>query len=171
MERCDLRISSVIIILVIVLSGYFPAITAETVQIKLGETIQYERLELRFYDIEDSRCPLDVTCVWEGQVLVMVNISNDTDSISAQFTPGHTVSYIVPWNVTLTGIEPHPITTEKPDYTATLDIINTKELTPPDTDPIRDYDYGLIYVVLISVLIAGMVGSMAFVIGKKKHQK
>ena len=42
--------------------------------IKMDQRIQFEDLELYFYDIEDSRCPLDVTCVWEGKVAVMLNI-------------------------------------------------------------------------------------------------
>jgi len=137
-----LKILFYTIILIVAVSVSFQTITAETIQLNLGETKQYDNLELRFYDIEDSRCPLDVTCVWEGQVRVMVNIRNDTDTISARFTPGHTVSYITPYNVTLTDIQPHPVTTEKPEYTATLDIINTEHLSLPDTSPVRDYDYG-----------------------------
>jgi len=168
LKRCELKILYTILIIALPMS--FPAITAETIQLNFGQTKQYEDLELRFYDIEDSRCPLDVTCVWEGQVLVMVNISNDTDSISARFAPGHTVSYIVPYNVTLTGIEPHPITTERPEYTATLDIVNTKELTPSDISPIRDYDYGMIYVVLSGAIIAGIIGSVVFVVVRKKRR-
>lgn len=167
MKRCELKI--LYTILIIALSVSFPAITAESIQLNLGETIQYDNLELSFYDIEDSRCPLDVMCVWEGQVLVMVNISNDTDTIPARFTPGHTVSYITPYNVTLTDIRPHPITTEKSEYTATLEIVNTKELILPDTSPIRDYDYQLIYAV-VGMIVSGIIGSVVFVVVRKKRR-
>jgi hypothetical protein len=34
----------------------------EPFEIKMDQRIQFEDLELYFYDIEDSRCPLDVTC-------------------------------------------------------------------------------------------------------------
>lgn len=43
--------------------------SAFAVEVELGETISYDELELSFYDIEDSRCPLDVTCIWEGEVI------------------------------------------------------------------------------------------------------
>ena len=97
-----------------------------TIQIKQDEIITYRNLTLWFYDIEDSRCPSDVTCMWEGQVNVMINIRNETDKISAQFTPNHSLTYITPYNITLTDIQPYPISTERPDYTATLKIEDMK---------------------------------------------
>jgi len=93
-----------------------------TVGIPFDQTFQYKDLELYFYDIEDSRCPLDVTCVWEGEVTVMIHVRNQTHKIAGYFTPGYTISYITPYNVTLVDIQPHPISTEKPDYIATLEI-------------------------------------------------
>jgi len=93
-----------------------------TIQIKQDETITYRNLSFWFYDIEDSRCPSDVTCIWEGEVKVMINIRNQTHKISAQFTPNYSVTYIHPYNITLTNIQPYPVSTEKPDYTATLKI-------------------------------------------------
>ena len=42
-----------------------------TVDLEFGETFQHEGLEIKFFEIEDSRCPLDVTCVWEGNVTAM----------------------------------------------------------------------------------------------------
>lgn len=95
---------------------------SEAVEIKLDQRIHVGDLDLYFYDIEDSRCPLDVTCVWEGKVTAMILVQNQTHKISGYFTPGYTLSYITPYNVTLVAVNPHPISTEKPDYVAILDI-------------------------------------------------
>jgi len=94
----------------------------EPFEIKMNQTIQFEDLELYFYDIEDSRCPLDVTCVWEGKVTVMIHVQNQTHKNAAFFTPGSTVTYHTPYEITLVDILPHPISTEEPDYVAILDI-------------------------------------------------
>lgn len=93
-----------------------------TVELVMGQVFQYENLELEFYDIEDSRCPLDVTCVWEGKVTAMIHVRNQTHKIAGYFEPGHSVSYISPYTVTLLDVTPHPVSTEKPDYTSILKI-------------------------------------------------
>lgn len=97
-----------------------------TITLKQDQTTTYRNLTFWFYDIEDSRCPSDVTCVWEGEVKVMIHIRNQTHKISAQFTPNHSVTYIQPYNITLTDIQPYPVSTEKADYTATLEIQNLR---------------------------------------------
>jgi hypothetical protein len=90
------------------------------VKIPFGNTIHFDELELYFYDIEDSRCPLDVVCIWEGQVTAMILVKNQTDKISGYFMPGNPMSYITPFKITLTEVKPHPISTEKSEYVATL---------------------------------------------------
>jgi hypothetical protein len=46
--------------------------------LRFGQTasIEEEEIVIRFADVtEDSRCPVNVTCVWEGQVTTALNIS------------------------------------------------------------------------------------------------
>ena len=100
----------------------------QKVEIGIGQTIQLDDFKLYFYDIEDSRCPLDVTCVWEGNVTAMINLDNKTLDASAYFTPGLTVTF-PPYEITMTDIQPHPISTEKPDYVATLELSRIQEFT------------------------------------------
>lgn len=43
---------------------------------RLGETVRLGTVEVRPLEIEeDSRCPLDVTCVWAGRIRVRVAVS------------------------------------------------------------------------------------------------
>ena len=49
-----------------------------TVLVKLGETVEQNGITIKFDDvITDSRCPKGVTCVWAGEVVVLVTIYND----------------------------------------------------------------------------------------------
>ncbi len=56
-----------------------------------------EDLEIRFVEVsEDSRCPKDVTCVWEGRVIALVEISADGSSQQLKLTqPGLTEQYVM----------------------------------------------------------------------------
>jgi len=91
-------------------------------EIKMGQSVQFEDLELIFGDITDTRCPLDVTCIWEGDVTVQISIKNQTHRASGLFTLDYVFSYITPYEITLVDIQPHPISTEKADYIATINI-------------------------------------------------
>jgi hypothetical protein len=101
--------------------------TSDTIELKFNEKISIGDIELYFYDIEDSRCPLDVTCVWEGEVNVMIQVQNQTNKTSENFSPGFTLS-LTPYNITLVDVLPHPTSTEKPDYVVILEIT---KLTDP----------------------------------------
>jgi hypothetical protein len=95
--------------------------TFDTIELKINEKIIIGDIELYFYDIEDSRCPLDVTCVWEGKVTAMIQVQTQTEKISENFSPGFTLSF-APYNITLVDVLPHPTSTEKPDYFVILEI-------------------------------------------------
>jgi len=48
--------------------------------LKINQTafIKSENLKIKFVNvIEDSRCPVDVVCVWAGRVVVLLSISKD----------------------------------------------------------------------------------------------
>ena len=45
-------------------------------EIKIGERVSVEGLKLSFEAVtEDSRCPVDVTCVWAGNAKVILKLS------------------------------------------------------------------------------------------------
>ncbi|HKU50026.1 MAG TPA: hypothetical protein VJP79_08755 [Nitrososphaera sp.] len=84
---------------------------------------------------EDSRCPSDVTCIWAGQVSVLVSLSQNSTSLgnftltlggvgggnNSSAAAQHSVAgdYVIK----LTEVQPYPISTQKiepSDYVATL---------------------------------------------------
>ena len=108
---------------------------ADEIKVKFGETVSYENLKFYFYDIEDSRCPSDVTCIWEGRVLTMTRISNATLDIGGYRNIGNVEKSFPPYVVTLKDLQPYPVNTEKPNYVATMfvweSVDNPSALSPP----------------------------------------
>ena len=66
----------------------------EEFSLHIGESlvITGEDLDIKFVEVsEDSRCPKDVTCVWEGRVTAVVEISTGGSSQQLSFSqPGLT---------------------------------------------------------------------------------
>jgi len=64
-------------------SSEVKASLGQEVSLPVGQTvvITEQNLKIRFIEVsEDSRCPKDVTCVWEGMVSAVVEISADGSS-------------------------------------------------------------------------------------------
>ncbi len=87
-------------------------------------SVEDEKILIEFADLtEDSRCPVNVTCVWEGQVTVALNISLDgkeSGSISLTSRAGHE-------NLAIAEIEGYSIRLEKVEPPKTRDEINFSE--------------------------------------------
>jgi hypothetical protein len=98
--------------------------------LKVGEpaTIQGEQLEIRVESVgPDSRCPVNVTCAWEGDARVTIGLARQAQSpgrlqlhTSRQFaTEGTYLNY----RVRLTALMPAPLDgggIEPGSYTTTL---------------------------------------------------
>lgn len=62
--------------------------------LKVGETEQIEGLSVSVLEVtEDSRCPLDVVCVWEGRVVARVTLDDGTDSETGPIALGESVPF------------------------------------------------------------------------------
>ena len=52
------------------------------VKIPLGETVRLDDVALTFVKVlEDSRCPKNVTCIWQGRIIVQVAVKREGDLI------------------------------------------------------------------------------------------
>jgi hypothetical protein len=81
--------------------------------------------------LEDSRCPADAMCIWQGNVKVLVEITVGTETQQATLTLGElldgdvTSVTIAGHTVELTQVEPYPLAsqpTDPADYEVTLKI-------------------------------------------------
>ena len=76
-------------------------------------SLQGGKIIIEFADVtEDSRCPLNVTCVWEGQATVALNISLDgkeSGSLSLTSRAGHeklAIADLEGYSIRLQKVEP-----------------------------------------------------------------
>ena len=96
----------------------------------IGEsaTFQDHGIKLKFVDVlEDSRCPSDVDCVWEGTVSLSINIQYKSQNLGDYILNSsnlHKASFMG-YYVKLKTLEPYPISTEtipKTSYNATFKV-------------------------------------------------
>ncbi len=103
----------------------------EPLKLKIGQqaTINSENISISFLNVtEDSRCPSDVVCVWQGQA--SIRISSEVNGTSAgQFVltiGGNEKSAMLgggKYSIKMTSLEPYPVSTnhtEPKNYIATL---------------------------------------------------
>ncbi len=145
-----------------------PVSFAEELEIKFGETVSYEDLKLYFYDVEDSRCPSDVTCIWEGKVSAMIHISNQTHKIGGPHGLNSPLTFFEPYKIILLDVSPIPISTEKPDYVATLEI--TKSEPRPSDFRETNEENGLV-IIIIQSLGAVLIVLFIIIFAIKKRKK
>ncbi len=106
--------------------------------IKIGNTaeIKSENLKITLTDIEDSRCPTDVTCVWEGEITLHLNLKKGGDksketNLKLRTSQSSEISF-ESYSIFLSKVEPYPISTKeitKDTYTSTL-VVKQKIQSP-----------------------------------------
>ncbi len=101
----------------------------EDFELRLGEealvdgtdlTVAFEAVQ------EDSRCPSDVTCVWEGNARIVVGVRRGSDAlpsleINTALEPRSAM--VPPWRIDLLELSPWPkegVLTPEEDYVARL---------------------------------------------------
>lgn len=99
----------------------------EEVEFKIGQTISTNnnQISLEIIDINDSRCPSDVQCIWQGEARITFELNNNGKKeftlTTLELEPDTIDNYIF----TLKSVEPYPISTktlELDDYTVKLKI-------------------------------------------------
>lgn len=130
----------------ILIPGCFPEFPAEgeragggherplsnTVDIQYGTDATYENIGISFLEVaEDSRCPVDVTCAWEGNARVLMHLQElpNGEVVRVELNTyeplGNTVEF-GGYEVALSNLKPDPISTvpiNPRDYVATLQFV------------------------------------------------
>ena len=108
-------------------------------QLEIGQTasIQDEELEIQFWNLpEDSRCPSDVVCIWEGQVRIVLRVGKageEKQDLEVTSRAGHgdlARAGLGDYTIELIAVEPYPVSTERielEDYLITLVVTRTEE--------------------------------------------
>ena len=85
--------------------------------LKYGKTayLPTEKIEIKFSKvIQDSRCPTNVTCIWQGQVIIGLDIIKNGKQVSTlmlTLIPGRDalpIQFLDKYSVRLTEVSPYP---------------------------------------------------------------
>ena len=94
---------------------------------QIDEIFQSENDQLKFTitEINDSRCPSDVVCVWEGEAVVTVRLEEPQQGVIELSTYDNQLDTIGSFSFELVDVSPYPVSTETielEDYDITLRI-------------------------------------------------
>ena len=94
---------------------------------QIDEIFQSENDQLKFTitEINDSRCPSDVVCVWEGEAVVTVRLEEPQQGVIELSTYDNQIDTIGSFSFELVDVSPYPVSTETielEDYDITLRI-------------------------------------------------
>jgi hypothetical protein len=100
------------------------------IALRYDKTVEYGELELRWRALEDSRCPIGVTCVWAGQMLATIEIAKRDEApleVELLRRTGRepVVSRAFGYELRLLEVEPHPkenVTPSRGDYVMRIEI-------------------------------------------------
>ena len=103
---------------------------ATVIELRYDETANYQELTLRWLKLEDSRCPIGVTCVWAGQMLATVEIAEGNEApleVELLRRAGRepVVTQAFGYELRLLTVEPHPkenVTPARGDYVMRVEI-------------------------------------------------
>lgn len=120
----------------------FPSIKGAQFQLKINQTtsLESDSIKVKFLNVTaDSRCPSDVTCVWQGEVKIFVIIIKNNQSLgdfsitnragdkdlATQVFDGYSIQVV--------KVEPYPTSGKKiplSDYVATFVISKSDVMSP-----------------------------------------
>jgi hypothetical protein len=104
--------------------------SSAVLELRFDQTTTYQDLELRWLHVHDSRCPIGVNCVWEGEVTATLEVDRgEEDSVQVELTlhvgsePERATAF--GYELELQSVDPHPkrgITPERSDYVAKVEV-------------------------------------------------
>jgi len=119
---------------------FYPKLN-EQFQLRFHETASITNgPQLTLLNIDDSRCPSDVTCVWEGEVKILLNVVKDGQDLgnftltSRAGNKDLATQTVDKYSIQVMQVDPYPVSTRNissSDYVVTLIVSDTKNILPP----------------------------------------
>ena len=122
-------ISRLLVLVLVASTCGSPTAPNEPLRLAFGRSATGGDVRLTFVDVtEDSRCPADVTCVWEGNAAVLFRVTSGGSTIDVVLNttdrPGHArTASAFGHTIELTELQPAPRTDpplRKEEYVALL---------------------------------------------------
>jgi hypothetical protein len=107
-------------------NGDAPAV----IELRLDEMVPYRELQLHWMTLEDSRCPVGVTCVWSGRIRVTIEVTGGDEGPMRLDLACDAICKPLPesaygYEFWLVSVNPYPEEGERParaDYTLQIEI-------------------------------------------------
>jgi hypothetical protein len=81
------------------------------ITIRAKQVIKYKNLKLRLISVEDSRCAIGTSCIWAGQLIVTLEISNELgerSEVKLLRKREPKIANAFGYKLLLLGVEPYP---------------------------------------------------------------
>ncbi len=98
---------------------------ADGFNVRFGQTVTVAGTRISFTEINDSRCPKDVACVWAGDAAVTLESGTERVVLHTNPQAGSTSGTLGGVTVTLADVRPEPVGSNPPpktEYVATIRI-------------------------------------------------
>ena len=107
--------------------------------VQMNQSVFFDDYEITFSEIlEDSRCPADALCVWEGRISIGIDVKNKEVIQNIILTSADkTTAYFDSYKINLVNVLPYPFSSKTillEEYSATIIVSKTDEqiiFTPP----------------------------------------
>jgi hypothetical protein len=81
------------------------------ITLDIKQAVKYQNLTLRLLAVEDSRCAMGVECIWAGQLVVILEVSNESENkIEVKLIRKREpeIANAFGYSLLLLDVEPHP---------------------------------------------------------------
>lgn len=107
-------------------------------EIQVGDNAQIPNgAEITILNVEDSRCPADVLCVWQGEAKITINVmkdSQDRGNFVLSTLQEKTMQSFDSFTIKLVEVQPYPYSNKEillSDYVITLVVSDTRTVMSP----------------------------------------
>jgi hypothetical protein len=105
-----------------------PVPLGDPFHVRHGESVELTHgVKLTFVDVRDERCPADVTCVWQGEAFVEVELQVKGQTARGSITTEKPDGILLAHSVKLLGVYPQRTSEQQPakEYVAFLRVVDT----------------------------------------------
>lgn len=121
-----------------------PVDMGDPFHIRHGESVVMAHgLKLKFISVRDERCPADVTCIWQGEAFVEVELQVNGQSARASITTEKPDGTLLAYNVKLLGLYPAPRTAEQRPEKEYVAFLRVADATPAASNVSANRDAAL----------------------------
>ena len=107
-------------------------------EVLVGDSVKLVNgAEISILNVEDSRCPADVLCIWQGEAKISVNVIKDSEDLGnfvLSTLEEKKTQRFDSFSINLVDVQPYPYSnkeTKISDYVVTLLVSDTRATTSP----------------------------------------